>query len=51
VLGASGQHLLFLLSRDFLLLVVLAFAIALLTVATQSLKTILANPVKSLRSE
>jgi putative ABC transport system permease protein len=88
VLGASGQHLLFLLSRDFLLLVVLAlviavpltwlamdnwlkafayririgwwvfaaagllaFAIALLTVAIQSLKTILANPVKSLRSE
>jgi len=47
VLGASGQHLLFLLSRDFLLLVV----IALLTVAIQSLKTIFANPVKSLRSE
>jgi len=88
VLGASVQHLLYILSRDFLLLValafviavpvtwwamnswlqefayrihigwwtfavagILAFGIALLTVALQALRATLANPVKSLRTE
>ncbi len=88
VLGASSPDILFLLSKDFLLLVLLAFVIAtpiawwvmhswlqsfayriniywwvfiltgigvvfltLITITFQSIKTILANPVKSLRME
>jgi putative ABC transport system permease protein len=88
VMGASVQHLLYILSRNFLLLVALAFviaipatwwamdswlqefayripigwwifaatgalafSIALLTVGIQALRSALANPVKSLRTE
>jgi hypothetical protein len=40
-----------LLARDFLLLVLLACLIALLTVSFHAVRTALANPVDSLRAE
>jgi hypothetical protein len=52
VLGASVQNIVYLFSKEFTLLIGIAFVIsAWITVGTKAVKAAMANPVKSLRTE
>lgn len=51
VVGASTIRVAYLLSRDFLVLVLVAIGITLATISFQAVKAAMANPAGSLRSE